>query len=229
MFLLSLNVREVGGALKIASVRRLLDTKHPDILFFQETLVDEQKARDFVHLLRPNWVSSSVSSVGNLGGLLVSWDPSIFALTLYLSVEGILLSGFSLSTNQTFALLNLYGPCKDRFLFWDCLDKSGLLSTKHLIIEDDLNIILSPEEAWGGTPGIGFNGEHYKALFNKNNLFDIIPDKLVLTWRNGRTGNVAIAHRLDRFLVAEDIIYEIGLYRSWLEYPFIFDHAAIFL
>jgi hypothetical protein len=150
-------------------------------------------------------------------------------LTPYLTARGILLSSFSLSTNQTFALLNLYGPCKDILLFYNSLDKSGLLSTKHLIIGGDLNIILSPEEAWGGTPGIGFNGEHYKALFNKNNLFDISPDKLVLTWRNDRTGMEAIARRLDRFLVVGDLISDIGLYRSWVEYPFISDHALIFL
>jgi exonuclease III len=46
MILLSLNIRGVGGTLKYASFRHLLDRVHPEIIFLQETLVHEQKARD---------------------------------------------------------------------------------------------------------------------------------------------------------------------------------------
>jgi len=93
MFLLSLNIRGVGGTLKMASVRRLLDNAHPDIVFLQETLVDAQRARDFLHYLRPTWASCAVNFVGTSGGLLVSWDPSIYDLTPFLTIGGILLSG----------------------------------------------------------------------------------------------------------------------------------------
>jgi exonuclease III len=75
MLFLSLNIRGIGGTLKTTSVRRLLDQTHPDIVFLQETLAHEQKARDFMHHLRPTWVSSVVNVVGNSGGLLVTWDP----------------------------------------------------------------------------------------------------------------------------------------------------------
>jgi exonuclease III len=54
MLLLSLNLRGIGGTLKAASVCRLLDRTRPDIVFLQETLVHEQKARDFMHYLRPS-------------------------------------------------------------------------------------------------------------------------------------------------------------------------------
>jgi exonuclease III len=78
MLLLSLNIRGIGGTLKMASVRRLLDHSRPEIIFFQETLVSAQKSRDFMHALRPSWVSCVVNSVGTSGGLLVSWDPICF-------------------------------------------------------------------------------------------------------------------------------------------------------
>jgi exonuclease III len=68
MLLLSLNLRGTGGTLKSASVRRLLDRTHPDIVFLQETLVHEQKARAFMNGFRPTWVSCAVNSVGNSGG-----------------------------------------------------------------------------------------------------------------------------------------------------------------
>jgi exonuclease III len=45
MILLSLNIRGVGGMLKTASLTTLLDRIIPDIIFLQETLVDEKRAR----------------------------------------------------------------------------------------------------------------------------------------------------------------------------------------
>jgi hypothetical protein len=51
----------------------------------------------------------------------------------------------------------------------------------------------------------------------------------VPTWRNGRVGQDSIARRLDRFLVSEDLLIASGLYNSWVELPFISDHAPILL
>jgi exonuclease III len=80
MILLSCNIRGVGGPLKQASFRRLLDQTHPTIIFLQETMVAASVARDFMQLFRPSWLTCAASSVGTSGGLLVSWDPlfSIF-------------------------------------------------------------------------------------------------------------------------------------------------------
>jgi hypothetical protein len=42
-------------------------------------------------------------------------------------------------------------------------------------------------------------------------------------------GSEAIPKRLDRFLVSEDFLMEVRLHRAWVEYPFVSDHAPIFL
>ena len=47
--------------------------------------------------------------------------------------------------------------------------------------------------------------------------------------RNGRSGSDAVARRLDRFFVVEDLLTEARLYRSWVDFPFISDQALIFL
>jgi hypothetical protein len=228
MLLLSLNVRGIGGTLKVASFRRLLDHTRPEIIFLQETLVSAQKARDFLFIFRPSWALCSINSVGNSGGLLVAWDPNLFDLVPYLTVGGILLTGRSLLNNREIALLNIYGPCSDRKTFWNSVEDNDILSVKNLIMAGDFNIILSSEEAWGGARD-GIIDDYYRDLFSSKNLIDIKPTKLVPTWRNGHIGQGAIARRLDRIMVSEDLLTEVGIYRSWVEFPFISDHAPILL
>jgi exonuclease III len=87
MILLSLNIRGVGGTLKAASFQRLLDHVRPEIIFLQETLVHEQKARDFVNMFCPSWVSCVVNSLGTSGGLLVSWVLIFLVLNLFSPAE----------------------------------------------------------------------------------------------------------------------------------------------
>jgi hypothetical protein len=96
MILLSLNVRGVGGPLKTASLRRLLTKTLPDIIFLQEKPVAEEKARLFMYSLRPEWLICVVSSVGNSGGLMVTWDPKKFYLVPFLSCGDIFLTGTGL-------------------------------------------------------------------------------------------------------------------------------------
>jgi exonuclease III len=78
MILLSLNIRGVGGPLKLPSMHRILSKTKPDIIFLQETLVAEEKARKFMNILCPNWVICAVSSIGKSCGLLVAWNPIFF-------------------------------------------------------------------------------------------------------------------------------------------------------
>jgi endonuclease/exonuclease/phosphatase family metal-dependent hydrolase len=149
MILLSLNIRGVGGALKKASLRRLIDKTHPGIIFLQETLVDEQRARDFFSSIRPQWFVSVVSSVGRSGGLLVAWDPIMFELEPFLCCGGILMTGTCCANKRQVNLLNVYGPCTDRLAFWTKVSTLGLLAKPNLIVAGDFNFTLSTNEIWG--------------------------------------------------------------------------------
>jgi hypothetical protein len=128
MILLSLNIRGVGGPLKTASLRRLLSKTLPDIIFLQETLVVEEKARHFMFSLRPEWMICVVSSVGKFGGLLVTWDPKKIELVPFLSCGGIFLSGTCKEDKRRISLLNVYGLCTDRKIFWEKVDGWGSVS-----------------------------------------------------------------------------------------------------
>jgi hypothetical protein len=192
MIYMSLNIRGVGGTLKAASFRRTLDLTHPDIVFLQETLVNEQKARAFMIKFRPTWVSCAVSSVGSSGGLLVAWDPILFNLCPFLTRGGILLSGSNKATKRNINLLNVYGPFLERKAFWTTLASSGLLSLRNLVIAGDLNLTLSSGEIWGGSTTSGNLAGFFNILFHDHKLLDIKPDTIVPTWRNGRVGWKAI-------------------------------------
>jgi hypothetical protein len=149
MILLSLNIRGVGVTLKSTSFQRIISRTSPDIIFLQETLVDGNKAINFLNTFRPSWLTCVVSLVGNSGGLLVTWDPSKFELVHYLCCGGIFLTGTCLWNKQSISLLNVYGPCSNRKLFWDKVATRVLLAHKNLIASGDFNLTLNAREVWG--------------------------------------------------------------------------------
>jgi hypothetical protein len=149
MILLSLNIRGVGGPLQLASLKRLLEKTRPPVVLLQETLVDSRKSRNFMNFLRPDWLVCTVSAVGTSSGLLATWDSTMFELSPVLSLGGIFLTGMCLETKRKLAILNTYGPCKERRQFWEKLDNVGILATKDLILAGDLNFMTIAEEIWG--------------------------------------------------------------------------------
>jgi hypothetical protein len=163
------------------------------------------------------------------GGLLVAWDPLLFNLVPFLTCGGILLTGSIISSKRKINFLNVYGPCMERKSFWTKLSNSGLLSLQSLVLANDLNLTVSIGESWGGLASSSQLSSFFGTLFLSHKLIDVLPDKLVLTWRNGRTGSNFIEKRLDRFLVAEDLLLDGRLFRSWVEFPFVSDHAPILL
>jgi hypothetical protein len=52
---------------------------------------------------------------------------------------------------------------------------------------------------------------------------------LTPTWRNGRVGADYISKRLDRFLISEHLLSLEERYRTWVNLPFLSDHAPIIL
>jgi len=100
---------------------------------------------------------------------------------------------------------------------------------KNLVLVGNLNLTLKAGKSWGSQSNIGSLNTFFTNLFCNNKLIDIHPGKLVPTWRNGRVGDAFIEKRLDRFLLSEDLVLSTGIFRSWVEFPFISDHVSILL
>jgi len=90
-------------------------------------------------------------------------------------------------------------------------------------------LMLSSSEIWGGTSSSHSLASFFKSFFQSNKLIDIVPEKLFPTWRNNRSGTEYISKRLYRTFISEDLLVSVGIYKSWVEYPFISDHAPIIL
>jgi len=67
MILLSLNIKWVGGHLKVASFKRLLKYISLGIVFLQETLVNSIKARDFLTISFLPGISTQSTHLAPLG------------------------------------------------------------------------------------------------------------------------------------------------------------------
>jgi endonuclease/exonuclease/phosphatase family metal-dependent hydrolase len=99
-----------------------------------------------------------------------------------------------------------------------------------LIIVGDMNFTTNSKAFWGVTALVDPLAAFLKVFFFVfNQLVDISPTKVVPTWRNGRTGVDEIVKRLDMIYVTKDRISSSVRYRSWVDYPYISDHAPVLL
>jgi hypothetical protein len=53
---------------------------------------------------------------------------------------------------------------------------------------------------WGAATHLDPLSAFFTELFDKAGLVDVLPDAVVPTWRNGRSGDASISKRLDRVL-----------------------------
>jgi hypothetical protein len=189
MILLTLNLRGVGGTLKVppcadccvrliltlSSYRKLLwmNKKLEGCLCYPFVLAGYRVRLVLLELLEGYW----------LRGIQISLFESFYLLWRY-SVVGY----FLLENNSQINLLNVYGPCSERKDFWEQVATRGLLASNNLIVAGDLNLTTRADEIWGASTHLDKLVGFFKDLFQAHHLVDLLPDVLVPTWRNGRAG-----------------------------------------
>jgi len=142
---------------------------------------------------------------------------------------GILIAAHLRGHRNPINILNIYAPYKNRWPFWDKLFESEILYIDFLMIAGDLNVSLSMEEIWGAKKKSNPIADRIKNELLCKNLIDILPPKMVPTWENGRIESAYIAKRLERFILHDNLIEEMGMPFSSIENVYISNHRPIIL
>jgi len=204
MIITTFNMRGLGGNLKFLSLKRLFDRIRPDIICIQETMASADKACAYFQRLFPGWDVVAIDANGMSGGVLCGWNPKFCDFKAFSTSAGILVQGFMRGCDTLVKFFNIYGPFRDREVFWRKLADCGILKDPALILLGDLNFTLSPTEIWGSNhwdPLMQF----FNSLLRESDLIDLCPIDIGPTWRNGRIAGRGISKRIDRFLMASSL------------------------
>ena len=93
--------------------------------------------------LMPNWEFCATSGSGLSGDLLIAWNPLLVRCLDFETIAGILVKERFHGLSNPLAILNCYGPYRNRELFWEKSLRGGLLNTPNLILGGDLNLTLT--------------------------------------------------------------------------------------
>ena len=153
----SWNCRGLGNSSKAEAVKDLLKLAPSEILLLQETKIDGE-ALLLIGKNKWNFNSGkSVSARGSCRELATLWQEENFQLTKCHSTQHwIFTELYHCSSKFTYALFNLYVPVNNLEKKECWLSLSDFLVSKspaNIIIADDLNITLKPNEKKGGIHG----------------------------------------------------------------------------
>jgi len=191
-------------------------------------MASAEKACSFFLRLFPGWEVAAIGAGCLSGGVLCIWNPRVCDLKAFSTSVGILLTGVLRGCDTKVKLFNVYGPYREREVFWDKLAGCGILKDPALILMGDLNFTLSPSEVWGSStwdPLMHF----FNSMLRESNLIDLRPIDNGPTWRNGRSSDQGISKRLDRFLMVESLSHVFQRFRVWHVNSVISDHLPVCL
>lgn len=136
---------------------------------------------------------------------------------------------FSTEMGMDLCVINVYGPCQGRKVFWNQLLNLSITSTNNLIMGGDLNFSIGFSESWGSSAKIDLISVTMENLLDHVHMTDIPMNKPLPTWRNRRVGEAVLARRLDHFLLKATLIQCLSHYRRWVGSGGISDHSPIYL
>eukprot|EP00253_Pinus_taeda_P023181 PITA_23181 len=170
-----------------------------------------------------------MDAISRLGGLAIGINPKIVKLISTWGGKGFLgMDIFVGELGLQLKVINIYAPNQNRIEFWQNLLEHDIVSNT-TIIGGDLNFSLGMEGSWGHQAQIDPISEQMSVLLEACNFVDVPMNKKLPTWHNRRTGEAALCRRLDHFLIHEDLIRHIPLYRQWVGTGGSSDHLPIFL
>eukprot|EP00253_Pinus_taeda_P028429 PITA_28429 len=192
----SWNCRGLASKPKKLALRDWLQNTNSDILFLQETLGRGSEVESMLKSLLPGWTFHAIDSSGHLGGLAIGFREGRIKCTNLWGLKQVMgMEIISPDFPSPIQIVNIYGPCQGRELFWTDLLAKSLMKSPLMVVGGDLNFSLGRAEAWGPSAREDpLSDFFYHALLDKK-LTDPAPIKLKPTWRNRRSGEDRIAKR----------------------------------
>ena len=109
-------------------------------------------------------------------------------------------------------LLNVYGPCQEREMFWSSFFQKSFLNHQNLIIGGDLNFSLGVSESWGANARADPLTDFFLSKITSSHLIDLSLLKARPTWRNKRVGDDWVGKKLDCFLLGEVLSEKLSIF-----------------
>lgn len=140
MIIISFNCRGLARTQKKLALKNLFKFECCDVIILQETVgVGETVIKSLSNML-PSWSFVSIDANGRFGGLAMGLrDINIKILNSWGSdlVLGAEVYSSNLCSNLT--LINIYGLCQERALFWNNVFSKSLLNNSKVVLGGDLN------------------------------------------------------------------------------------------
>eukprot|EP00253_Pinus_taeda_P027771 PITA_27771 len=178
----------------------------------------------------PGWSFHAIDAVGHSGGLAIGVKDGRMLINSFWGMDHAL--GMEITSPDmgvSLLMLNIYGPCQGHEQFWNNLLSKDLIKDRSLILGGDLNFSIGNAEAWGPSAREDPLSDFFSNTLQSHNLIDVNLIKVKPTRRNRRTGEGRVAKRLDRFLISEDLISGIPMFRQWVGEGGNSDHFPILL
>ena len=116
----------------------------------QETLGKGEEIVALLSKLMPGWLFQALDADGRSGGLVTGYRVgNLREISAWGFDHTLALELYSKELCLPLLLLNVYGPCQEREMFWSSFFQKYFLNHQNLIIGGDLNFSLGVSESWG--------------------------------------------------------------------------------
>nr|GEZ29494.1 RNA-directed DNA polymerase, eukaryota [Tanacetum cinerariifolium] len=195
-----------GSKAKMDWIKELNNKHKVDFLSIQETKSDHISDMD-IKLLWGNYKFDYIisESVGNSGGILCVWDPSVFCKEHHIISDNfIALYGSWVSNKAKLLMISIYAPqsISSKRMLWNFISTLVSRWDSHYMVMGDFNEVRSVEDRFGSE----FNAQsanEFNSFISNSGLAEIQLEGYSFTWCLQSAKKMS---KLDRFFVPDGLI-----------------------
>ena len=232
MLIFNLNIRGLGGGVKVRYLKRCISSEEVEFVCLQETkTVQVTDARCFSMWGDNNigWIHNE--GVNGSGSLLSMWHKETFIYESHSTGKGYIATvGIHVKTTQRCCVVNVYAECnvREKKILWEELSRFKVASQIEVwCFCGDFNAIRSRSERKGVDRG-NFTSEikDFNDFIESNLLLDVPIVGKKYTWFKA---NGMAKSRIDRVLVSEEWLQRWPMCKQYVQRREVSDHCALMI